>query len=321
MSRIKGDKEVLQRSARSTAKKTLSSQNNLTPYKIEEFEDSTEWIDIVSTAKLFNKTRQAISYQNKQGNFISIKVVKPTGGLKTFINVNSLPIEYQQKWKMYLYDKHGIGKEIVGISTEFSKFSQESQRRAFAKETIIKTYLERREIAKKKGIKLQVADEQFQRDLDQKLILVNQLKTLGKFDITPDQLLDKRGEHIISLRIIKKWLKAWKDASENIAVLCDNYDKCGRKRTWSEDMKIYIVKLAMHRNNFTYKQIHNKTQEFYGQDTPSYDAIHRFINNVVIPQNKSLQAHVRGKKAVRKISSYVPRINDAYPGDIWISDG
>ncbi len=321
MSRIKGDNNILQCSARNTAKNTLSSQSNLTSYKIEELEDSTEWIDVVSTAKLFNKTRQAISYQNKKGNFISITVKKPAGGLKTFINVNSLPIEYRQKWKMYLYDKHGIGKEIVGISTEFSKYTDRSKRRAFAKETIIKTYLERRNLAKKNGIMLRVIDVQFQRDLDQKLILVDQLKALGKFDITPDQLINKRKKHLISIKVIKSWLKMWKDANENIAVLCDNYDKCGRKRTWSEDMKIYIVKLAMHRNNYTYRQIYDKTQEFFGQATPSYDAIQRYLKNVVIPQNRSLYAHVRGKNAVKKISSYVPRINDAYPGDLWVSDG
>ncbi|MCK5051099.1 MAG: Mu transposase C-terminal domain-containing protein [Candidatus Cloacimonetes bacterium] len=321
MSRIKGDNNILQCNAKSTVKNTSNSPNNLTPHKIVELEDSTEWIDIASTAKLFNKTRQAISYQNKQGNFISITVKKPAGGLKTFINVNSLPIEYQQKWKMYLYDKHGIGKDIVGISSEFSKYSQRSQRRAFAKETIIKTYLERREIAKKNGIKLQVCDEQFQRDLDQKIILTNQLKTLGKFDITPDQLLEKRGNHIISLRIIKKWFRSWKDSNENISVLCDRYDNCGRRREWSKEMEIFIVKIAMHRNNYTYRQIYNKTQQFFGHETPSYGAIQRYLKNVVIPQNRSLYAHMHGKKAARKISSYVPRINDAYPGDLWVSDG
>ncbi len=322
MSRIKGgDKKSLQCTVNTTVNPAQNTENNLTYKNINELENSQEWIDIKTTVNLSDLSRQTIHKRIKQNSIQSIKVKKPTGGLKTFINVYSLPVECQQKWKMYLYDKHGIGKEIIGISAEFSKYTDRSKRRAFAKETIIKTYLERRVIAKKKGIKLQIVDVQFQRDLDQKLILIDQLKTLGKFDITPDQLINNRKKHLISLSVIKNWLKTWKDANENIAVLCDNHDKCGRKRTWSEDMKIYIAKLAMHRNNYTYRQIHNKTREFFGKATPSYDAIQRFINNVVMSQNRSLYAHVRGKKAFRKISSYIPRINDAYPGDIWVSDG
>ncbi|MCK5051115.1 MAG: Mu transposase C-terminal domain-containing protein [Candidatus Cloacimonetes bacterium] len=322
MSRIKGDKKKsLQCTVYPTVKISETEDSGISSYDINELEESNDWIDIKTTVNLSGLSRQTIQKRIKQNRIQSITVKKPAGGLKTFINVYSLPVEYQQKWKMYLYDKHGIGKEIVGISAEFSKYSDRPKRRAFAKEIIIKTYLDRRDIAKKNGIMLRVVDVQFQRDLDQKLILIDQLKTLGKFDTTPDQLLNNRKQHIISLTVIKKWLKMWKDAKENIAVLCDNHDKCGRKRTWSEDMKIYIVKLVMHRNNYTYRQIHNKTQEFFGQATPSYDAIHKFINNVVMSQNRSLYAHVRGKKAVKKISSYVPRINDAYPGDLWISDG
>jgi len=322
MSRIKEvDKKSLQCTVKITAKNTLIPQNKLTSYKIEELENSNEWIGISTTAKLLGKTRQAISYQVNKKNLISVTVSKPTGGLKSFILVSSLPIEYQQKWKMYLYDKHGIGKDIVGISSEFAKHTQGSQRRAFAKETIIKTFIERRKYAKKNGIKYKVVDKQFQRDLDQRLILVNQLKTLGKYDITPDQLLEKRGHHRISIRVIRRWFRAWKDANENISVLCDNYENCGRHRYWSKDIEIFIVKLAMHPNNYTLSQIYSKTQEYFGSDTPSYDAIQRYVKKVVIPQNRSLYAHMRGKKAARKISSYVPRINDAYPGDLWISDG
>lgn len=321
MSSIKDGKKSIQCTVNSTVNLPETNNRSMVSNDINQLEQSHEWIDIGTTVNLLSLSRQTIHKRIKQKYFYSVKVAKPTGGLKSFILVSSLPVEYQQKWKMYLYEKHGIGKEIVGISSEFAKHTHGSQRRAFAKETIIKTYLERRRLAHKKRIKLHVADELFQRDLDQKLILVDQLKTLGKFDITPDQLLEKRGNHIISLRVIKKWLKKWKDANENISVLCDRYDNCGRIRDWPKDMEIFIVKLAMHRNNYTYHQIYNKTQQFFGHETPSYEAIQRYLKIVVIPQNRSLYAHMRGKKAARKISSYVPRINDAYPGDIWVSDG
>jgi hypothetical protein len=318
---IKRDSQILQCTAKTTAKKAKIKDSSVTSYDIKTLEDSEDWIDVETTAKLFGKTRQAIAYQIKQGKLASVNAPKIEGGHKTFISVNSLPIEFQQKWKMHLIEKHGSGTELAGVSSSFTKFSEESRRKAFAKETIIKTYLERREQAKKQGLKLQVIDMYFQKDINQKLILVNELKTLGKFDISPVDLIDIKKDHILSIKVIKKWLKMWKDANQDITVLCDKYDNCGKQRSWPREIEVFVAKLALNPNGYSYKHIYDKTHEFYGSDSPSYHMIKHFVKTVVIPQNKSLQAFVVGKKATKKIAPYVPRINNAYPGDIWISDG
>jgi hypothetical protein len=317
----KEDRQFLQCTAKTTAKNGKSQNTDVTPYNIKTLEESDEWIDIETTAKLFGKTRQAIAYQNKQGKFQSVNVPKPEGGLKTFINVNSLPIELQQKWKMQLIDKHGSELMVAGVSSGFTKYPEDSRRRAFAKETIIKTYLERRELGRKQGLKLQVVDMYFQKDLDQKLIMVNELKILGKFEVNPIDLIDSKKNHILSIKVVKKWLKMWNDAGHDITVLCDKYDNCGTKRSWPREIEGFVAKLAINPNNYTYKHIYDKTYEFFGREAPSYHMIKHFVKTVVVPQNKSLQAFVEGKKAIKKIAPYVPRVNDAFPGDIWISDG
>jgi hypothetical protein len=311
----------LQCTAKTTAKNGKTHSGDVKHYNIRTLENSTDWIDIETTAKLFSKTRQAIAYQIKRGNLLSVNAPKPEGGFKTFIDVNSLPVQYQQKWKMQLVEKHRPNELISGVTRSFTNYPEEVRKKAFAKETIIKTYLELREKAVKQSIKLQLADKYFQRDIDQKLILENELKILGKYDVSPTDLVDSRKNHILSLKIIKKWLKQWKDADQDITVLCDKYSNCGKVRAWSQKLKNHISKLALHPNNYTVKQIYNKTHDFFGDQTPSYMSIYRYVNSVVLPQNRSLQAYVKGKKASRKISSYIPRINDAFPGDIWISDG
>lgn len=295
--------------------------DNKISLNLEQLENSQEWLDVETTIALGVSKRRTLFRKIKDKSILSVKASKPEGGSKTFINVNSLPVESQQKWKMHLAEKHGSGKELSIISSGFAKQPKETQLRAFAKETIIKTYLERREEAKKQGLKLQLIDMYFQKDLDQKLILTDQLKTLGKFNISPVDLIDNRKEHILSLKVIKKWLKLWNDADQDIAVLCDKYSSCGRKRSWSREMEGYIAKLAIHPNEYTFKQIYNKTCDLFGSDTPNYQAVKRYIKTVVMPQNRSLQAFVKGKKAVKKNSPYVPRINDAFPGEISISDG
>jgi hypothetical protein len=297
---------------------TLSSKNEI--LNLDQVENSNEWIDIETTVAIGAFTRRTLFRKIKDETISSIKVPKPDGGLKTFINVNSLPIEFQQKWKMQLVEQNGESKELTGISSGFMKFPEESRRKAFAKETIIKTYLERREAGRKQALKLQTIDMHFQKDINQKLILVNELKTLGKYDISPEELIDNRRNNILSIKVIKKWLKLWNDAGQNLTVLCDKYGNCGKIRSWDREVEVYVAKLAIHPNGFNYKDIHNKTLDFFGQNAPSYFAVKRFIKTVVIPQNKSLQAHVKGKKSVKKISPYVSRINDAFPGQ-WISDG
>jgi hypothetical protein len=317
----KEDTKSLQCTVNPTVNPIQKTSNALTMLNSNQLDESEDWLDIETTVNLTGLSRQTIQKKIKQNKYQIVKASKPVGGLKTFINVHSLPVTYQQRYKQQLIERNRSGQLVVGVSSEFSKFSEEARKRAFAKETIIKTYEERRKIGKKQGHKLKDVDMYFQRDINRKNILVEELKILGRFDISHVDLIDSNKDHILSLQVVKKWRKMWKDADRDITVLCDNYENSGNKRSWPQEVEVFIATLAMHPNGYSYKHIYNKTFENFGQISPNYQAVKRFMKTVVIPQNRPLQAAIQGTKATRKISSYVSRINDAYPGDVWISDG
>jgi hypothetical protein len=307
----------LQCTVNSTVKLAKLENNALTSYKIEEIEKSIEWIDIKSTVNLLHVTRQTVFKKIKTNEYTAIKVPKENGGLKTFIDIKSFSVEIQQKWKLQQM-KESESKEIQVASSEFSKFPEDSKRRALARETIVKTYLERRKQAIKQGIGAKAADTYFQKDLDNKEILENELKILGKIDALD---LSKRSQHRISIRTIKEWHKKWKESGEDLTVLCDNYSECGRSLVIKPEIAEEIAILYSHPNGFTYRQMYAKLLMKHGDSLPSFPTVYRFISTITKPSSERLKASFSGKKSLRKISSYVPRMNDAFPGDIWISDG
>lgn len=295
--------------------------HTLTSININKLDQNLEWIDIETTVNLTGYSRQTIQKKIKSGLFETKKYRKESGGLKNYIKVSSLPIEFQQKMKAQLITNETTENKTLGISVDFLKYPDEERKKALAKETIIKKYLEYRKNAKNQNRKLAEADNYFQRDLDQKNILISELRILGKYDINPVQLIDSRKNHLISVKTIKKWLKEYKESDYDIVVLCDNYSNSGKTRRWSDEIEVYISTLAVHPNEYTFRQIHNKAVSMFGAKSPSYRAIRHFVNKVIRSQHKSIQEKIKGKKAYKAITPYVARVNDAYPGDLWISDG
>lgn len=279
----------------------LPQTNDINPKALnnKELSEKSATISINSTANLLGISTRAVFKQITNNKLQAIKVPKKGGGNKTLVYVSSLSLNDQEKYKALTLK--------ASTNDTFSHFSEIEKRIGLAKETVIKTWLQYRQQAKKEGYSFADANKRFDLAVASGEILANKTKLLGSF----------------KAKTIQNWYTAWNKAGKDLTVLCGKRSNAGRKSERHDKFFALLGDIFKAAQSTTIKGIYKDLAndfEFKGLEFPSYRKACLFIEKLKANQNRPLAIN-RGYQAGKLNESYVIRKQDAKPVQAAQSDG
>ena len=260
------------------------------------------FITTETTVALTNWHRASIFRKINSNEITSIKQPKDGGGFRTMIDVRTLPIEAQEKWKQLVIHENP--------DTGLSSLSENQRRYAFAMESAMLLWLRYRDDAKKNYLRKRDSDNRFETDIKEGIILTSEVNILGG----------------VSVKTLYRHHNKWETSGRRTSVLApDRKGNRGRKPIRSDVFyalaNTWILTQPATRAAHLYSQLSDAILAKQPKTTlPSYPTFLKYYKKV-----KERQALViagkQGKKTLDNIMPYVPRNNDALPGDVWQYDG
>ncbi len=288
--------DIAQCTVQPTMQSVVSIDNTLQNNELKFF------ITMETTVQLTRWVKRTVFNKINSNKITSIKQPKDGGGFRTMIDVRTLPLEAQEKWKqLAVHENPDSG--LISLS--------ENQRRyAFAMESAMMVWLRYRDNAKDHRIRKQDADKRFENDIKTGKILTSEVNILNG----------------VSVKTLYRHLKKWEISGRRTSVFApDRQGHRGRKPVQSD----IFYALA---NTWIITQPATKAAHLYNQLTdailakqpktkiPSYPTFLKYYKDVKERQALVI-AGVEGKKTLDNIMPYVPRDNDALPGEVWQYDG
>jgi excisionase family DNA binding protein len=265
------------------------------------------FIDAKTTGSLTNWSRKTVFRKITSNQVISMKQPKDGGGIRTLVDVRSLPIEAQEKWKQ-LSNSDDTGMKLL---------NNNQRQYAYSMEKAIMVWLRYREDGIKQCIRKQDADRRFLNDLRSGEILEEEHQVLGG----------------ISVKTLYRNHRKWENSGRRTSVLAPDR-KCNRGRKPVKASGFYalantwILTQPAVKAAHLYNQLVDHIESMSRKDRersqtlalPSYPTFLKFYKDVKERQ-KLLIAHGQGKKTLDNLMPYIPRRNDALPGNVWQYDG
>ncbi len=274
-----------------------TTNNYIVKWTNDNFKD---FVTIPTVQKLTRWHRNTIDNKIKNNELRSIKQKKQGGGFRTLVDVKTLPPAAEDKFRQ----QNKTPDPGMGGLTE----SQRSY--AFAMERAILTWQRYRSQAKRQGLRKQDGDKQFESDVAAGKILTSEADTLCG----------------ISVKTLYRNKKKWEKAGRRTSVLApDRKGRRGRKPIKSDAFyamaTTWIIRQPKVKASHLYQQLVDAIKAEKPKMTlPSYSTFIKFYNEVKERQSLII-AKKQGKKELDNLLPYVPRENDALPGDVWQYDG
>ena len=298
----KGSKELVKVSD------TVKCTSHITPPSVVDIDNPLQnndirfFISIETTSQITGWHRNTIDSKIKSNKIISIKQPKTGGGFRIMIDVRTLPLEAHEKWKQLIVHEN----PDPGLRS----LSENQRRYAFAIESSIMLWLRYRDDGKKQRIRKQDADHRFEADIRNGIILTSEVNILNG----------------VSVKTLYRHLKKWEISGRRTSVLApDRKGNRGRKPIVSDIFyalaNTWILTQPATKAAHLYNQLSDAILAKQPKTTiPSYPTFLKYYKAVKERQGLVI-AGKQGKKTLDNIMPYVPRHNDALPGEVWQYDG